>query len=604
MKSFYEKDTFTNFKKVKFFMKAYSWIFIIIILGIITILPARTKNAVESKVSAKLQHQIDQISTTGIITAWIFFTDKGSNLEQKIIEVKQNLLPNSYERRLRSRPAERLVDVYDLPVEKAYIKQISTLVKRIRHKSRWLNAVSVEVSKEEIESIARLPFVKKIDLVFQKDEPIKDTVENSLVKIQQPAAVDSLNYGPSFDQCNQINVVALHNLGYDGSGVVVAMLDAGFNNLDHQALRHLNILHTWDFVNGDSIVEDEPGQMGTGNHGTYTLSALAGFKEDQLIGPAYGASFLLAKTENTDYERHIEEDNWVAGAEWADSLGADIISSSLGYRDGFTLPDTNYTWEDMDGNTTIVTIAADIAASRGILVVNSAGNEGSAADDINTLVAPADGDSVLAVGAVYSSGALVSFSSMGPTADGRIKPDVVARGVGTYCASSSDTSGYLPVSGTSLSCPLVAGASALILQANPTFSNMDIINALKNTASQAQTPNNEYGWGIINAYQAAFYLTSIANRAEPFVRGYQLLANYPNPFNSQTIIGFFLPSAQRVTLCVYNVLGKEVKTILDDKLPEGHHTVHFDAGSLPSGIYYYRIIAGAYSATQKMILIR
>ena len=133
--------------------KAYSWIFIIIILGIITILPARTKNAVESKVSAKLQHQIDQISTTGIITAWIFFTDKGSNLEQKIIEVKQNLLPNSYERRLRSRPAERLVDVYDLPVEKAYIKQISTLVKRIRHKSRWLNAVSVEVSKEEIEKI-------------------------------------------------------------------------------------------------------------------------------------------------------------------------------------------------------------------------------------------------------------------------------------------------------------------------------------------------------------------------------------------------------------------------------------------------------------------
>ncbi|MEJ2049522.1 MAG: S8 family peptidase [Calditrichota bacterium] len=520
-----------------------------------------------------------------------------------MMEVKQNLLPESYKRRLRNQPAVKVVDLHDVPVEKSYIKQISPLVKKIRHKSRWLNAVSVEVPKGEIESIARLPFVKKIDLVFQKNEPIKDMVENSLAKVPQPAEIDSLNYGPSFDQCNQINVIALHNIGYDGSGVIVAMLDAGFNNLEHEALKHLDILHTWDFVNGDSIVEDEAGQMGTGNHGTYTLSALAGFKEGQLIGPAYGASFLLAKTENTDYERHIEEDNWVAGAEWADSLGADIISSSVGYRD-FDSSNTSYTWEDMDGNTTIVTIAADLAASRGILVVNSAGNEGSSTDDINTLVAPADGDSVLAVGAVYSSGALVSFSSMGPTADGRIKPDVVARGFGTYCANSWDTSGYAAVSGTSLSCPLVAGASALVLQANPAFSNMDIINALKNTASQAQNPNNEYGWGIINAYQAAFYPTDITKEEEPIVVGYQLSTNYPNPFNSQTRIGFFLPSAQRVILRVYDVLGKEVKTVLDDKLPEGHHTFHFDAGSLPSGIYYYRITAGAYSATHKMILIR
>jgi serine protease AprX len=350
-------------------------------------------------------------------------------------------------------------------------------------------------------------------------------------------------------------------------------------------------------------VEDEPGQMGTGDHGTYTLSALAGFKEGQLIGPAYGASFLLAKTENTDYERHIEEDNWVAGAEWADSLGADIISSSLGYRD-FDSSNTSYTWKDMDGNTTIVTIGADVAASRGILVVNSAGNEGSASGNINTLVAPSDGDSVLAVGAVYSSGALVSFSSMGPTADGRIKPDVVARGFGTYCASSWDTSGYAGVSGTSLSCPLVAGASALVLQANPTFSNMDIINALKNTASQAQTPNNEYGWGIINAYQAALYPTDIANGEEPIVRGYQLLANYPNPFNSETTIQYRVKSSGNVSLQVFNSLGQKVAELVNNYRAAGTYQLAWNAAHLASGIYYLVLETPANRIVHKVLLMK
>lgn len=465
----------------------------------------------EGKLTTPLQNVIQEKGEQAIVKAWIYFIDKGGGVESKLAQAEANLTPRARDRRLRLRGADDLVDFKDIPVNGNYLQQVRSRVEKIRHKSRWLNAVSVEASGAQLKMIAQFPFVKKIDLVRvgRMPEP-----EVEAVPPAYPSAQESLlNYGASFDQNNQINTIPLHDKGYNGSEVLVCMLDAGFNNIyqsaanpGHEALRHLNILFTYDFVNGDSIVWDQPGQMGTGDHGTYTLSALAGFKEGQLIGPGYGADFILAKTENTDYERNIEEDHWVAGAEWADSLGADIISSSLGYRD-FDFGQISYTWQDMDGNTAVSTIGADIAASRGILVVNSAGNEGSASPPQNSLIAPADGDSVVAVGAVSSSGSRASFSSMGPTADGRIKPDVMARGVSTVSASASNPTNYLGVSGTSLSCPLVAGASAQILQVNPYLSNMRVLQALKKTANNTNSPNNSYGWGIIDAYAAAFYYT-------------------------------------------------------------------------------------------------
>jgi hypothetical protein len=211
-----------------------------------------------------------------------------------------------------------------------------------------------------------------------------------------------------------------------------------------------------------------------------------------LIGPAFGADFALAKTEIKLSETQIEEDNWVAGVEWADDLGADIVSSSLGYQDW-------YTYEDMDGNTALCTIAADLAVSKGIVVVNSAGNE-----RITTwyhIIAPADGDSVIAVGAVDLQGGLASFSSAGPTFDGRIKPDVVARGVQTYCAWANG--GYGGASGTSLSAPLVAGVCALLLEIHPDWTPIQVREALWHTASQADDPDNLYGYGIANAAEAS-----------------------------------------------------------------------------------------------------
>jgi subtilisin family serine protease len=307
-----------------------------------------------------------------------------------------------------------------------------------------------------------------------------------------------LDYGTSFDQLNQIKVPFLHDVGLDGRGVIVAVLDAGFDNLPHEAFATTRILATRDFVNGDTGVGD--GDVGEGSHGTATLSVLGGYRPGQLIGPAYAASFLLAKTENTESETPVEEDNWAAAAEWAESMGADVISSSLGYLE-FDRPFTSYTAADMDGETAVSTRAADLAGERGVVVVNSAGNEGPNTAH-NTLGAPADGDLVLAVGAVTSSGSRASFSSVGPTADGRIKPDVAAQGVGVKVAAPNSTTGYLSANGTSFSCPLTAGVVALLLQANPQASVDQVFQALRSTATQAGRPDHLLGYGVVDALAA------------------------------------------------------------------------------------------------------
>jgi subtilisin family serine protease len=393
-----------------------------------------------------------------------------------------------------------------VPVEDKYIQSVQSHTIRIRHRSRWLNAVSAEAYGYALHRIADLALVKKIDRVrsFHFREPDLTRTQS----IEKPSLITephAFDYGPSFNQLNQINVPALHDLGYSGKGVLICMLDTGFKNFTHQALDHLDIQATWDFVNDDPNVFDEEGQMGVGNHGTQTLGTIGGYHPGELISPAYGASYILGKTENTEWERHIEEDHWVAGAEWADDLGADIISSSLGYRYEFDQGEEGYTSEDMDGETAITTRGANIAASRGILIVNSAGNEGPASPPDNTIIAPSDSSNVIAAGAVDPRGMRVDFSSMGPTADGRIKPDVMAQGLNVYTVEIGGSNIYDSVAGTSFSCPLTAGVTALILEINPTWTNYDIMDAIKSTADNSSSPNNQYGWGIVDAYGAAFY---------------------------------------------------------------------------------------------------
>jgi subtilisin family serine protease len=313
------------------------------------------------------------------------------------------------------------------------------------------------------------------------------------------SAVGELDYGDSLGQLQQIQVPALHAQGLDGSGVVVAVFDAGFDNLGHEAFATTQVLAWHDFVNGDDDVANGA-DHGEGSHGTNTLSVLGGYRPGQLVGPAYRASFLLAKTENTDSETPVEEDNWAAAAEWAEALGADVISTSLGYL-GYDAPFTSLTWADMNGRTAISTLAAEKAAERGVVVVVSAGNEGYDAGH-NTLGAPADGLRVLTAGAVDATGVRTSFSSVGPTSDLRIKPDVAAQGSGVLAAGSYGPASYVRVSGTSFSCPLTAGAVALLLQAHPGYTVDQVLSVMRSTASQAAQPDNLLGWGIVNAAAA------------------------------------------------------------------------------------------------------
>lgn len=516
--------------------KAFRTVLLALFLGILITNGVSQR---EEKISPRLQQAIGQSRHTETLTAWIYFRDKGPGKLQKMEEIKMGLNIQTINRRLRH-GFDDLVDEHDLPVYKHYLNSIEPFVTRIRHASRWLNAVSVDATRRSLETISRFRFVLKVDQVMAYT--FQEPVEEPRTEIEPPhppnpdlSGAFLLDYGTSSAQVEQMKVPALHNMGFTGSGVLVCMLDSGVNNIHHEALDHIDIVATWDFVNGDADVFDEDGQMGNGNHGTYTLGAIAGYEPGELIGPAFGASFLLGKTENTDSERHIEEDHWIAGAEWADTLGADIISSSLGYRSQFSSGEGDYSWEDMDGETTVVARGANIAASRGILIVNCAGNAGGNASGRNTLVSPSDCDLVLAAGAVNSQGYRVSFSSIGPTADGRIKPDVMTMGESVYTASPTAVDGYQLVDGTSLSAPLAAGVAALLLEINPSWTNQDIMTAMKSTASRSELPDNGYGWGIVDARKAAFFHVDNLNAPLHFA-----VSRVPNDY------GFFFQYLDRL----------------------------------------------------------
>ena len=519
----------------------------ILALSVIFTLNFSKSEAQNHKITKNLTQTIHSTDKE-LYPVWVFFKDKGNNLNLKLSEAESNLPEHAIQRRKKVMGSKSTyATFYDIPVQNSYLNEISILSQKIRQKSNWLNAVSVEATENQIDIIAALPFVKKVDIVRTstiKENNSEFDFANSYQNFSFPnSSKYNLNYGSSLNQLEQINVPAAHDLGYNGNGIIICVMDAGFNNLEHQVFANMisenRILGTWDFVNNDTIVDDQ-GDMGTGDHGTMTLSTIGGFYEGQLIGPAYGAKYILTKTENTDSETTVEEDNWVAAMEWAENnWGPDITSTSLGYI-GFD-DGTGYDASELDGNTATITIGADIAASLGILVVNSAGNEGSGT---TTIGAPADGDSVLAVGAVYDDGSRVYFSSVGPTGDGRIKPEVMAQGAGVTVASPYSSSGYTTADGTSFSCPLTAGASAVLMQMVPSASNMDIFEALKMTANNHEAPNNEYGWGIIDIMAAYQYFAPdiIHNQlfdTEDFNGPYPVTAE----INSRTDL---IPNAQKL----------------------------------------------------------
>ncbi len=459
------------------------------------------------KITGPLQSKISGVSAQDEILVWIYFTDKGNNTDIYFNNPQLVVSGKSIQRREKVLGESSPLTMKDIPVNKSYITQVESEGLKLKHQSKWLNAVSGTIHKDQVNKIATLTFVSKLDIVYKlKRENPRETDLNKeqqpLNKTQQPADIHSYDYGDSYDEMQQINVPAVHDLGYTGQGVTICVMDAGFSRLSHIAFNSMNIIAAWDFVNNDPNVGNQA-DSGNGSHGTETLSTIGGYAPGNLIGPAFSADYILAKTENTDSETPIEEDNWVAALEWADSIGVDVTSTSLSYLT-FDPPWPSYTWMDMDGNTTVITNAADYAAHIGIVVVNSAGNDGYNASH-NTLGAPADGDSVITAGAVNYSGTRSSFSSVGPTVDGRIKPDIMALGSGNVVASPSNDNTFTSASGTSFSCPLSAGVAALVLCANPTLTPMQVRDAMRNTASQNSNPDNLYGWGILNALDAVNY---------------------------------------------------------------------------------------------------
>ncbi|TKJ41645.1 hypothetical protein CEE37_03500 [candidate division LCP-89 bacterium B3_LCP] len=433
------------------------------------------------------------------IDVWVVFHDRGfsddSELNRALQRAEANMLPRTKTRRLKVRTAS-LVDEKDLPVNVTYVQAVLRVGGRYRTVSRYINALSARVPQQKLMIIANLQFVKEIKPVAKAYRPLPRP-EWAIPKpmVRTTSFTDDLDYGPSYDQLEQINVIAAHDSGYSGAGVLVCLLDTGFFT-DHEALVNQTVVAEWDFINNDPETQNEPGDPDSQhNHGTYTFSALGGAHEGDLYGPAYGASFLIGKTEALAFELPIEEDWYVAGLEWADSIGAQVVSTSLGYFDW-------YTFEDMDGSTAVTTIGVDIAVANGIVCATAAGNERNSA--WGHIIAPADADSVITVGAVNSAGELAGFSSPGPTYDGRIKPEVCARGVATWCAYP-EVNVYGEMGGTSLATPLVGGSCALVLEAHPDWTPMQVREALMMTADNAQTPNNDYGWGIIDVMAAIDY---------------------------------------------------------------------------------------------------
>ncbi len=430
---------------------------------------------------------------------WVQFTNKANNpfsLEEPEAYLSQRAL---------DRRAKQNISIVknDLPITPSYIDSIINKGASIVHCSKWFNAVTIKNADTTItdslllEKINHLPFVQKIDSVAYMEFGKQPGIEPWTGKTQA-----DINYGMAYNQIAMVNGDVIHRLGYKGEGMWIAVMDNGFINVDQikgfDSLRMQNrIKEGYDFVQEDKTLYDG------GGHGTSVLSVMAANLPGEIVGTAPNATYWLFKTE-APFEYRIEEDNWVAAAEYADSLGIDVINTSLGYNE-FDKSSMNYTLDDIDGNTARITIGADIAASKGMLVVNSAGNEGNSS--WGKVTAPGDGDSVFTIGAVNSSGNYAPFSSRGPTADGRIKPNVVGQGQGTFVLS---TSGNLGTSnGTSFSSPLIAGISTCLWQAFPNKTNIEIINAIQQSASQANNPDDKLGYGIPDYFCAYLLLKNL-----------------------------------------------------------------------------------------------
>ncbi len=483
------------------------------------------------------------------------------------------------------------IDNSDLPVNPSYLQGISATGAAVLNKSKWLNTVTVNISNpNQLTAISALPYVSNVSnigrMAHGKTRPSKEKFAEEMIFI--PAQFNSnylrtasFDYGQATGQTQMIGINNLHDQGYSGQGMIIALLDGGFQDANimpcfDSLFANNQVIATWDFVDNQTNVYDDNW------HGASVLSTIAANVPGEMVGTAPHASFLLLRSEDVNSEYIIEEYNYASAAEYADSAGADVIHSSLGYTQ-FDDPAQNHYYVDMNGNTAPCTIAADLAAKKGILVTSSAGNEGGSA--WNYISAPADGDSVLAVGAVNQSAQYVSFSSNGPSYDGRIKPDVAAVGGSTYLYMPFNP-GVVQANGTSFSGPIMAGAAACLWQSWPTRSNMEIIQAIKRSANQYSNPDTLLGYGIPN-FATAYSFLSLGEINMPTS---EILHIYPNPSLQQSIINAIYKSSDTgtATILLTDIAGRLIESTTKS-MSIGYNKIEFISPQA-KGLYILRIV--------------
>ncbi|MEN8157688.1 MAG: S8 family peptidase [Bacteroidota bacterium] len=505
---------------------------------------------------------------------WIYFTDKSDNgysLNQ----------PGDFlsERSIHRRGWQGLgVDVTDEPVTRAYVDTLRAMGVEVRHTSRWLNGVAMgHTSRELFEQVLERPFTDTVPWKPAIDEihfpplPVGQRFEPPLLS---PVAYD---YGVATEQVQQVKTDVLHRAGYTGAGVRIAVLDAGFKNVDslpsfEPMIREGRLLGTRNFVNDSDVYRLVSG------HGMSVLSIIGAHWEGEMMGTAPHASYFLCTTENIHQETRIEEIAWIEAAEYMDSLGYDLFNTSLGYSD-FDGTGYDYSYRDMDGQTTFISRAASMLADKGIVSCHSAGNSG---DNLwYRITAPADASNILTVGAVDSTGIITDFSSRGPSWDGRVKPEVVAMGRATGIQHGSG--GVARGSGTSYSSPVIAGSAASLWQAYPDMPARELIYRIRDSGDRLDNPDATYGYGLPRFSRAYWQISKIRER-----EAHQLLEFYPNPAQSNIQIRIPVAEAGVFKLTIYDMSGREAG-VQQVTLP-GEVIL---PGGLHPGIYIMEVVSGS-----------
>ena len=476
------------------------------------------------------------------------------------------------ERSLDRRNQKKIaLNAYDLPINKHFLTEISqegTILKT----SKWLNAIVFESSLKQNELFEKFNFIERIIPVntSKKLHAPKKTVLNSPEK--------SINYGAATQQIAQLNLNCLHDLGFTGNGIYLAVIDAGFNNMNNvsyfdSVYQNNRVLDSYDFVLNQSNV------YANSQHGTMVSSCIVGEKnqgQEIYVGTAKDVDLALYRSENVYSETLLEEFDLVRALERCDSVGVDVANISLGYFN-FDDSTTNHVYADLDGNTTIAALGVNVAVSKGIAVVMAAGNSGP-----NYISTPCDADDGLCVGAVDEFGGYALFSSVGPNADGQIKPDVASRGQNAFVVTPNDT--VVQGNGTSFASPIMCGATACLIQANPTKSVAEIFNAIRLSASQNTFPDSLRGYGIPNFCLANTILNSSAGIAENDLSNLLL---YPNPANNDlTVYGF--EHDLSVEYAIYSSIGTSVKS---GTVTTANGYFKLNVSSITAGNYILKIVS-------------